>query len=135
MAQLPDNVKEALTGGQNVWVATIGEDGWPNVAIKGSGALLDEEHIFFADLFSKKTRDNLLYNSRVAVGIFDPEKRIAVQVKGVADMIKSGDLFDRVKQQIADLQRDLPDPKYVVRIEIQSVWDMTAGPNAGEQIA
>ncbi len=134
MAQLPDNVKEALTGGQNVWVATIGEDGWPNVAIKGSGALLDDEHIFFADLFSKKTRDNLLYNSRVAVGIFDPEKRIAVQIKGVADMIQSGDLFERVKQQIADLQRDLPDPKYVVRIEVQSVWDMTAGPNAGEQI-
>jgi len=134
MARLPDNVKEALTGGQNVWVSTIGEDGWPNVAIKGSGALLDDEHIFFADLFSKKTRENLLYNSRVAVGIFDPEKRIAVQVKGVADMIQSGELFEKVKQQIADLQRDLPDPKYVVRIEVQSVWDMTAGPNAGEQI-
>ena len=134
MAQLPDNVKEALTGGQNVWVSTIGEDGWPNVAIKGSGALLDDEHIFFADLFSKKTRENLLYNSRVAVGIFDPEKRIAVQVKGVADMIQSGELFEKVKQQIADLQKDLPEPKYVVRIEVQSVWDMTAGPNAGEQI-
>ena len=104
---------------------------WPS---RGSGALLDDEHIFFADLFSKKTRDNLLYNSRVAVGIFDPEKRIAVQVKGVADMIKSGDLFDRVKQQMEDLQRDLPDPEYVVRIQVQSVWDMTAGPNAGEKI-
>ncbi len=47
MAKLPDNVKEILQGGHNVWVATIGEDGWPNVAIKGSGALLDDEHDLF----------------------------------------------------------------------------------------
>src|SRR5665648_1076961 len=67
MAQIPENVKELLRGGHNVWVATVGEDGWPNVAIKGSGALLDDEHIYFADIFSKKTRDNLLFNSRVAV--------------------------------------------------------------------
>jgi uncharacterized protein len=135
MAVLPEQVKEIMSKGHNVWVATVGEDGWPNVSIKGSGALLDDENLYFADIFSKKTRDNLLYNSRVAVGIFDPDKRVAVQVKGVADMIEKGELFDKVSQQIADLQMDLPPIKYVVRIGVQSVWDMTAGPDAGEQLA
>jgi uncharacterized protein len=135
MATIPENIKEVLAEGHNVWVATIGEDGWPNVAIKGSGALLDDEHIFFADIFSKKTRDNLLYNSRVAVGIFDPERKVAVQVKGVADMIQTGELFDKVNKQIEALQRDLPHVTYVVRIQVDSVWDMSAGPNAGERIA
>ncbi|GAB4249199.1 MAG: hypothetical protein Kow00129_09990 [Thermoleophilia bacterium] len=135
MAKLPDNVKELLESGHNVWVATIGEDGWPNVSIKGSGALLDDEHVFFADLFSKKTRENLLYNSRVAVGVFDPDKKVAVQIKGVADMIQEGELFDRVQKQIEDLQMGLPPIKYVVRIQVDSVWDMTAGPDAGERIA
>ncbi|GAB4253913.1 MAG: hypothetical protein Kow00122_11920 [Thermoleophilia bacterium] len=135
MAKLPEQVIELLKGGHNVWVATIGEDGWPNVAIKGSGALLDDEHIYFADIFSKKTRSNLLYNSRVAVGIFDPEKKVAVQVKGVADMVEKGELFDKVSAAIAGLQMGLPPITYVVRILVDSVWDMTAGPKAGERIS
>ena len=134
MATIPENCTELLKKGHNVWVATIGEDGWPNVAIKGSGALLDDEHIFFADLFSKKTRENLLFNSRVAVGIFDGEAKVAVQLKGVADMIQTGELYDKVCKQIEDLQRGFPPPAYVVRIMVDSVWDMSGGPNAGEKI-
>ncbi|MCZ7664391.1 MAG: pyridoxamine 5'-phosphate oxidase family protein [Thermoleophilia bacterium] len=135
MAKLPEQVTELLKGGHNVWVATIGEDGWPNVAIKGSGALLDDQHIYFADIFSKKTRNNLLYNSKVAVGIFDPDKKVAVQVKGMADMVQQGELFDKVSEAIVGLQMGLPPITYVVRILVDSVWDMTAGPNAGEKIA
>jgi predicted pyridoxine 5'-phosphate oxidase superfamily flavin-nucleotide-binding protein len=134
MAEIPENVKDLLRGGHNVWVATIGEDGWPNVAIKGSGALLDDEHVYFADIFSKKTRDNLLFNSKVAVGIFSPEKKVAVQLKGVADMIQAGELFERVTKQMADLQMGLPPVTYVVRILVDSVWDMSAGPKAGDKI-
>lgn len=134
MAKLPDNVKEILQGGHNVWVSTIGEDGWPNVAIKGSGALLDDEHIYFADIFSKKTRNNLLFNSKVAVGIFDPEKRVAVQVKGVADMIQTGPLFDKVQEQMSSVMKNLPPVTYVVRILVDSIWDMGAGPTAGDRI-
>lgn len=135
MVVLPDAVKEIMSAGHNVWVATIGEDGWPNVSIKGSGALLDDQHLYFADIFSKKTRDNLLANSRVAVGIFHPDKKVAVQVKGVADMVDQGELFDRVAKQIEDLQMNLPPIKYVVRIQVESVWDLSAGPNAGERLA
>ncbi|PIU66410.1 MAG: pyridoxamine 5'-phosphate oxidase [Armatimonadetes bacterium CG07_land_8_20_14_0_80_59_28] len=135
MATLPEGVKELLKSGHNVWIATIGEDGWPNVSIKGSGTLLDDEHLFFADIFSKKTRANLLHNNRVAVGIFNPESKVAVQVKGAATMIEEGDLFDRVSKQIEDLQMGLPSVKYVVRIDVDSVWDMSAGPNAGERLA
>lgn len=134
MATIPDNVKELLRKGHNVWVATIGEDGWPNVAIKGSGALLDDEHLYFADIFSRKTRENLLFNSKVAVGVFDPDERVAVQVKGTADMIQTGELFDKVTKQMADLQMGLPPVVYVVRILVDSVWDMSVGPKAGERI-
>lgn len=134
MAQIPENVQELLRGGYNVWVASIGEDGWPNVAIKGSGALLDDEHVYFADLFSKKTRDNLLYNSRVAVGVYSADKKVAVQLKGVADMVQAGELFDKVTAQMEALQMGLPPVEYVVRILVDSVWDMSAGPKAGEKI-
>jgi hypothetical protein len=54
-----------------VWVATVGADGMPNVSIKGSGALLDDEHLSFADMFGRTTRENLQRDPRAAVGIHD----------------------------------------------------------------
>ena len=59
MAKTPDELRDLLSGGHNVWVATVAPDGMPNVSIKGSGALLDDEHLYFADMFSHKTRENL----------------------------------------------------------------------------
>jgi len=135
MAHLPANVVELLNGGHVVWVATIGPDGWPNIAIKGSGALVDSEHIFFADLFSKKTRDNLLSNPIVAVGIYDHDKRIAIQVKGHATLLDSGALYDEAAKKIAAKQAHLPPVKYVVEIVVESIWDMGAGPTAGDRLA
>ena len=137
MAKLPKELSDLLAGGHNVWVATVDADGMPNVSIKGSGALLDDEHLFFADMFSRKTRANLTHDGRVAVGIHDPEAKVALQVKGRAELIDSGPVFDKVNEGLAKLSEaaHLPPMKYVVRIAVESVWDMGPGPDAGQQIA
>lgn len=137
MAKMPEQLREILAGGHNVWVATTGADGMPNVSIKGSGALLDDEHLYFADMFSKKTLDNLRRDPRVAVGVHDPERQLAMQVKGTAEVIDSGELFEQVSERLANLARELPLPpvRHVVRIAVESVWDMGPGPNAGERLA
>jgi len=135
MANVPENVVSLLEGGHTFWVATVGADGWPNIAIKGSGAIADSEHIYFADLFSKKTRANLEHNPIVAVGIFDKDSHVAVQVKGHAKLSESGDLYDTVAGRIATKMPHLPAPKYVVEITVESVWEMNAGPSAGDKIS
>jgi len=137
MTCMPEQLKEVLSGGHNVWVATVGVDGEPNVSIKGSAALLDDEHLYFADIFSKKTRENLRHDDRVAVGIHDPERNLAMQVKGRAELIEDGPLFEQVSDRLADLSRQLalPPVQYVVRITVDSVWDMGLGPTAGERLA
>jgi uncharacterized protein len=137
MAKLPQQLVELLQGGHNVWVCTVGPDGMPNVSIKGSGALIDDEHLYFADMFSRKTRENLEHDARVAVGIHDPERKVAVQVKGRAELIDHGELFDMVNEKLAAIsaQLSLPPMKYVVKITVDSVWDMGPGPDAGQQLA
>jgi len=135
MAQLPDKVVKLLEAGHVFWVATATSEGYPNVAIKGSGAVADSEHLYFADLFSKKTRANLEQNPVVAIGIHDTENHVAVQVKGRATLSDSGVLYDAVVARIKEKLPSLHSPTYVVEIAVDSVWDMTAGPNAGNQIA
>lgn len=135
MAQLPENVVKLFENGHGIWVATATSDGIPNVAIKGSGFVADSEHLYFADLFSKKTRANLEQNPNVAIGIHDLDTHVAVQVKGRATMSDNGALYDKVVAFITERVPGLHPPKYVVEIAVESVWDMTAGPNAGNQIA
>lgn len=135
MAQLPDDVVRLLQGGHTFWVATASVDGLPNIAIKGTGAVADSEHLYFADLFSKKTRSNLTHNPVVAIGIHDAENKVAVQVKGKASLTYNGELYDSVVARLREKMPSLPSPKYVVEVAVESVWDMNAGPHAGDQLA
>jgi predicted pyridoxine 5'-phosphate oxidase superfamily flavin-nucleotide-binding protein len=135
MAHLPDNVAKLLKDGHLVWVATIGVDGWPNVAVKGASSVADSEHLIFTDVFSKKTRANLEHNPMVAVGIHDSDNEIAVQVKGRATLWDKGPLYESTAARFAAKHPSASPPKYIVEIAVESVWDMTAGPNAGEKIA
>jgi len=136
MKKLPDPLLDLLRGGHNIWVATVGPDGTPNVSIKGSGALLDDDRLYFADMFSRKTRENLEHDPRVAVGVHDPERKIALQVKGRAELIDHGEVFDQVSERLRTLSEklSLPPVRYVVRIDVESVWDMGPGPGAGAEI-
>ena len=106
MMKIPSDVRELLTSGHSIWVATTGPDGMPNVSIKASGTLLDEDHLYFADMYSRKTRANLERDPHVAVGVFDEGRGVAVQLKGTAELIEDGSLFDSVTARLADLKDD-----------------------------
>ncbi len=134
MAQLNDKVVKLLESRHDFWVATASLDGCPNIAIKGSGAVADPGHLYFADLFSKKTRANLEQNPLVAVGIQDDDEHIAIQVKGHATLSDSGPLYETVVTRLRQQMPYLCAPRYVVEIAVDSVWDMATGPNAGNQI-
>ena len=136
MKKLPDQLLDLLRGGHNVWVATVAPDGLPNVSIKGCGALLDDEQLYFADMFCHKTRENLEHDPRVAVGIHDPDRKIAMQVKGRAELIDHGEVFDQVTEQLERAISEAQSAADQVRRahQVESVWDMGPGPHAGAEI-
>jgi uncharacterized protein len=132
--KIPAEVKEFLKGKPG-WVATAAKDGTPNVSIKGSLRLLDDEHLVFADIYSLKTRKNLQENPKVAVMVYDEASRRGFMIKGSAEQISSGALYDQTVEGMKKLMPQLPPPKYVVRVTVQSVFDQSAGPNGGRQLA
>ena len=120
--------------GKMAWVATASPDGVPNTTPKGTVQVIDDEHIVFADLFSLKTRDNLQKNPKVAVTVVDLEKYKGYQFKGSAELVDSGPVFDQVVEQLKKAPMQLPNPKYVVIIIVDSIFDQSVGPKAGQQI-
>ncbi len=133
MARIPDEVQDFIKD-KMAWVATASPDGVPNTTPKGTVQVIDEEHIVFADLFSLKTRDNLQKNPKVAVTVVDLEKYKGYQFKGSAQLVDSGPIFDRVVEQLKKAPMQLPHPKYVVIITVDSIFDQSVGPKAGQQI-
>jgi predicted pyridoxine 5'-phosphate oxidase superfamily flavin-nucleotide-binding protein len=125
--KIPQAIQEFIQGKQG-WVATASADGMPNIAIKGSLRMLDDEHLMFADLFSMKTRKNLSENPKVAVMVSDG--RQCYLFKGMAEVITEGPLFDQIVEGIK--QRSVHS---VVRISIESIFNQSVGPEAGKQIA
>ncbi len=134
MVSIPEYV-QAFLPGKLAWVATASRDGVPNVTPKGSLKLLDEHHVIFADLFSLKTRKNLLENKKVAVTIVDAATGKGYQLKGTAEVIDSGPLFEDVSKKLKESPKRLPPLRHVVKITVEAVFDQSVGADAGKQIA
>ncbi len=131
---IPQKVMKFLSG-KIGWVGTASADGMPNIAIKGSLRVLDDGHLLFADLFSRKTRQNLEQNPKVAVMVSDAETHEGYILKGTAELLADGPLYTQVSQELARSPKKLPVPKYVVKIAIEEVYDQSLGANAGARIA
>jgi len=132
--KIPAEVQPFLSGKEG-WVATASKDGVPNVSIKGSLRMIDDGHLVFADINSKKTRANLEENPRVAVMVYDAASRRGFMIRGTTEQFSSGPLYDQTTATIKKAMPQLPPPQYVVRITVESVWDQSGGPSGGRQIA
>ena len=133
MARIPKEVQEFLKG-KMAWVATAASDGMPNTTPKGSVRVIDDEHVIFADLFSRKTRENLRANPKVAVTVANLTTYQGYQIKGSAEILESGLLFEQMREEIKKAPMKLPPLQYVVRITVEAVYDQSVGPDAGKQI-
>ena len=136
MDTIPRELHDVLAAGHNIWVATVTPDGMPNVSIKGSGSLLDDRHIYFADLYHRETLENLRHDPRVAIGVHDYAHKVAMQVRGRAEILDHGDLVDEMKRKLAAVSEKwrLPPVKHVVCVTVDSVVDLWPGPHAGEEL-
>lgn len=134
MADIPKSVQEFLPG-KMAWVATASRDGVPNATPKGTLRVLDDQHVIFADLFSLKTRQNLEQNPKVAVTVIDSATAKGYQIKGTAELLTSGPVFEETAKQLKSAPQALPPMHYLVKIAVEAVFDQSVGPDAGKQIA
>jgi len=134
MSKIPQEIQEFIKG-KMAWVATASADGIPNATPKGSVRVIDDQHLVFADLFSLKTRANLKENSKAAVTVVDEKSYKGYQLKGSAELLTAGPIFDQVAEELKKAPMKLPPVNYVVKITVDSIFDQSVGPNAGKQIA
>ncbi len=90
MGILTEDMKRVVREVGLAFHATVSEDGSPNLSPKGTTAVWDDDHLFFADIRSPQTVANIRRGSSVEVNVVDPFVRKGYRFKGPAEVLERG---------------------------------------------
>ena len=96
MAIITEKIKNFVNFQKLGYVATISADNTPNLSPKGTIIVLDESSLAFADIHSPQTVENLKRNPSIEINVVDPFSRRGYRFKGIAEIISTGDKFDKI---------------------------------------
>jgi predicted pyridoxine 5'-phosphate oxidase superfamily flavin-nucleotide-binding protein len=77
------------------FVASVCEDGTPNLSPKGTTTVWDDEHIVFADICSPGTIANIRHHPIIEINVVDPVIRKGYRFKGSATIHQQGPIFEQ----------------------------------------
>jgi predicted pyridoxine 5'-phosphate oxidase superfamily flavin-nucleotide-binding protein len=102
--------------------ATVAADGSPNLSPKGTTAIWDDDHLFFADICSPNTVANLRSRPAIEVNVVDPFVRKGYRFKGTATVHDRGSVvYEQGLAKLAKLglaaQRERIDAIVLIRVE------------------
>ena len=108
--------------------ATVNEDGSPNLSPKGSTYVLDDNHLFFADIRSPQTVANIRRGSPVEVNVVDPLVRKGYRFKGPAEIHEPGsETYAAATAQMRDAGSRLVDRAAAIAvIEVREARPLTS---------
>ena len=75
------------------FVATVNEDGTPNLSPKGTIGVLDDDHLAFGDIRSPRTVQNLRERPAIEINVLDPIGRKGYRFRGTAEIVDPGPRF------------------------------------------
>jgi uncharacterized protein len=90
MGVLTEDMQRLVSEQRLGFHATVDPDGTPNLSPKGTTAVWDDDHLFFADIRSPGTIANLRRGSAIEVNVVDPFVRKGYRFKGTAVVHERG---------------------------------------------
>ncbi len=130
MAKLTQEMKD-MVASQQCFVATVNEDGTPNIGPKRSTRVLDGEHLAYNEGTAKLTWANVKRGSKVAIAVADRETLKGFRFVGTPEIIDSGGLYEEAVAMARE--RGFPPPAAVVKVRVERIYNLGV-PGAGEEI-
>lgn len=131
MAKITNEIKALAEKTEIFAIGTASKAGEPNVAAIRFAKIISNDELFIVDNFMLKTRRNIAENPRVSA-TFWAEGR-GYQLKGTATVFESGERFEEGVNWVKGLGLAL-NPKAVIILKVEEVYQGTGGPNAGKRL-
>ena len=132
MVKMPKEVMDMFNDwGVSKAIATVDAAGKLNVVPVLTFSVVDEETLAFADVFLGKTKANLDATKTVAVTAFKGSK--GYQIKGTfLEFQTAGAIFANKKELVKEKLK--LDAKSVGLINVEEVYSVSVGPDAGNKL-
>ncbi len=148
MQRIPREVVAFFQSQGIVVVSTVDEHGFPHSSCKGIVEIKDDGFVYLLDLYHGLSSRHLKTNTHIALTAIDEHKFRGYCLKGIARVMTDGVLADellrawdaRITSRLTQrLLRNisgekghkghpevlLPNPKYLIEIEVQEIVDLT----------
>ena len=135
MTRLTQDMKDVMEKTRGYAVATCTKGGLPNVVPIHFVKILSDNEMMMADIFMKKTFENIQENPIVAISVWDwdVKPRKGYQFKGTPRIETSGRIYDMAVEMVKAEKPDLT-PKSAIILKITDIFVTSPGPNAGKNV-
>jgi len=118
---LTPEIKEIISE-QLCLIATVNKQGKPNIAPKGTMRVLNNEELVYAEIFGGTTLQNILDNPEaIMVVAVDRETKKLVRLQGKAEVIREGELYEKIAKQVEEMKRGFHKPKAAIKIKVKKL--------------
>ena len=132
MAQLTEDMKEFIKNNL-AWVATVNQDGIPDLGPKMSMFVLDDNHLAYHERTAGQTYRNLENGSPLVVAFVNFEQKKGYRFRGEVVLHTDDAIYDE-QVKLAN-ERGTKVPACVPVLEISEIDDLSAGAKAGTVIS
>ncbi len=94
MGIMSDAVRREIDSERMAYVASVNDDGSPNLSPKATLATVDDDHVAFCDLASPRTLANIATRPAVEANVVDLIRRKGWRLAGAARVVDGGNEFD-----------------------------------------
>ncbi len=127
-----EQVKKILE--ENLWELATSSNDEVNVVPVAFKNILGENKVAIADVFMKKTIENLEVNPKVAISVFDSKTMEGYQLKGTAVHMTEGEEAENAKKTVKERTKGGLVAKGIVLVTVEKIYVTTPGPDNNKQI-
>jgi len=125
--ELTNEIRSSIDKSVLCWLATVSEDGTPNVSPKEVFTYFGSDQIIVANIASPQTVRNIRNHAKVCISFIDILVQKGFQVKGLARIIKSDDQdFNEMEKVLLKITKGKFPFASVTAIEVQEVKPIIA---------
>ncbi len=125
MDKISESVKKFLNTQKLGYVATVSENGTPNLSPKGTIIAWDENTLAFADIRSPNTMRNLEKNPNLEINVVDPFLRKGFRFKGQGRITKNGQTYEAILSHYREVGIKSPIGS-IVLIDVSEILEVTS---------
>ena len=125
--EMRDLLNNALAEGFPCFLGTASKDGVPQISMKGSVAVFDDDTLCYWERAKRSALENVGENPNVVIFYRNPGKRINWRIQGIAAIHESGEKRDRALSLTpqAELDRDPDLAGVAVLVKVDKITELS----------